>query len=308
MHRARTAALVLLTLSTVACDLVVEPGQRFDLGNRGRIVGSPATDQSPAKPAVTVKARGVLSVVDADVLGGSVIDGDPNLPQPAAPALRIFRANAFVAGGLVQGGLSLLSSGQPGRLPGGPGIELTSSGLSVSGGMIRGGLSADPLAVGDGVKAFKSTLDVFGGDTDRIRLVGSDAFITGGKIGALTLEPTLTERVFFSTTAPPRSEPLDFLVRDSCVEMIGGQIQGPITLFASRMLIHGSSFNLPFGEVPPSRPGLEAEDILLRGVLQDGSPIDVRIRRFGGQLVLARSPTPPPQEILLGGFCVRSLS
>ena len=68
MHRVRTAALVLSTLSAVACDLVVEPDQHVTLGNRGRVMGSPATDQAPAKAAVTVQAGGVLSVVDADVL------------------------------------------------------------------------------------------------------------------------------------------------------------------------------------------------------------------------------------------------
>jgi hypothetical protein len=139
--------------------------------------------------------------------------------------------------------------------------------------------------------ALASTVLVLGGDIESVGLSQSSAFLLGGRLGALVLSPRFVFEFFNPFLIDPIA-PLPPERARSCVELHGGQVQGPISLEEATLFVVGSRFNLPFGEVVPADPAA-SEQIQLTGVLEDGSAIDVTIRRQqGGTLVLLRALAP----------------
>jgi hypothetical protein len=280
----RLLTLVVLALGFgSACDVFVPWRGMLTLAMGERIVGGQGNDVSPGRPAVFVDAEGQLQVIAADLRGGDLLVSRPGNTFPG-PGIRGLVASVTVTGGSITGGSVRFVDGAQGTYRGGSGVELLHSFLMVTGGQIRGGDAPSPGSRGNGVDARNgSRVFVSGGDIDSIAVAEASAFLRGGRIGTLSVVPL--------EGFPPPGGP-----SRGCIFLGGGQIRGPISLNVGTLFIAGSSFNLRFGEVPPASPGA-IEQLPLRGVLADGSAIDVVIQRQGGRLVLVG-----PNE-LASSFC-----
>jgi hypothetical protein len=141
-----------------------------------------------------------------------------------------------------------------------------------------------------------SELAISGGDIESVGLVNSRAFLVGGRVGVINLSAIFVFDFFNPLLIDPGPTPEQLA---SCVELRGGQAQGPILLSGpSRMFVVGSGFNLPFGEVPLPADPVELQRLQLTGVLANGDAIDVSIQRQESKLVLLDSATAPPQGLL----------
>jgi hypothetical protein len=291
MRSMRLLTLALLALgSGTACERVVAPGETLTLAQGESIVGSLGSDETPGKPAVRVQRLGRLDVIAADLTGGAALATTPGILPFAGQGVVAGEAEVNVFGGTITGGPVLLN-GATGAFNASDGMLISFGRLNISGGRVRGGEVPSPGNPGMGVRAVESTVTVTGGDIDRIGFVHSRGFLLGGRIGTVSIGP-----IVFIEGPPPGPR------RTSCVELHGGQIEGPIVLLNADLFISGSSFNLPFGEIREPSPGA-GQQLRLQGVLEDGSAIDVLIARGLGRLVLVRTPPTGPREIVAGVFC-----
>ena len=294
MQSVKLSVFVLLALGLgTACERVVLPGETLTLAMGESLVGAPGDDQTPGRPAVTVQSGGRLDVVAADLRGGAALTNQ--VPGNARPGQGIFASGGQVnvAGGTVQGG-SVVVLGEPGPFRGGNGAEVARGLLTIRGGQLRGGDAPPPGQPGDGVQATESNVLIFGGDIDSLSLSASNAFVFGGRIGRLSIATIFNFDALLSFTPFPS----EVVFRPSCLDLSGGQIQGPIVITLGNLFITGSSFNLPFGPVPAPPDLATVQQIRLTGVLADGSPIDVEIQRRGGALQLVPVQVPAPGEPL----------
>ena len=299
MQALRLATLVLLGLGFgTACGRIVGSGETLTLSMGETVMGAQGADEMAAEAAVRIDPGGTLRLVAADLRGGDSVVSKITTPSPG-PGVLGLGAEVDVSGGTIRGGSVIFTNGPQGSLRGATGVKLAAGWLSVSGGQIRGGAAPPQGTPGNGVVALASRLTISGGDLDSVGLSQSRAFVLGGRLGALVLSPIFVFDFFNPLLIDPIAPPSPSA--ESCVELRGGQVHGPIVLNEGSLFVVGSSFSLPFGEVPAADPGAPGE-IRLTGILETGDAIDVSIRRDAGRLILLDSG-PPQQEILAGGLC-----
>src|SRR5262245_42737998 len=106
LDRAVAASLLPLLVLLTACDLIARPRQPLVLGDRGMVFGTSGNAQQAPVPAIQVVPEGSVTVLDADVFGGSIAFErvDQQRFGVAAPGILADTGAVRVVQGLIQGG------------------------------------------------------------------------------------------------------------------------------------------------------------------------------------------------------------
>ena len=227
---------------------ILAAGADLQLRNGARLVGGGA--QAPTGNVPTYSGGPGLAAIEATVTmraGARATGGRIQLQEGATPALAV-------------------------SIVPGPGMVLSRSILAMTGGRIRAaefptGL-VDPIPVNvNDLLANGSTVAITGGNLRGIFTSGSLVRISGGLVGRVLQVP--------SSTFPPLAlNPAlaAFLPLSGCTEIRGGQVN-EIVVNGDRVLLVGSGFNRPLGDVPLNG----RTPVVVTGTLANGDPLSVSI-------------------------------
>lgn len=305
----RRLSLVVLSLVAAACDLEVGPGQEIVLDDRGMVQGVEKPNAVLVQPggSLVVQDADLLGrggVVTADLgrariqLGAGIVSNGGRVrvvqgqvsagnalvlsaPRNAFVTVPLAPALVAIGGSTVEilGG-TLISSGQfraNNRVDIGPVdflprtvVEVIDSELRIRGGTLRGGevlpsAREFPRLFESTLAALRSRVEITGGDfvgsgafTGVVELTSSRSTIRGGRFQLLGLSSASTPE------APLGGMP-------GCTEIRGGAFDQVFILGnGERLIVFGSSFNLPFGPVQLAPDPLVPTSMVIPGTLKSG--------------------------------------